>query len=134
MTRAKGLRRVAVVVATLGMTGGVEVAAQWGGIADGPPSAWGRVAALDVQRGALKLDVPVEHDQPGAASAPPTTFLLEPQTTISKGAQQLTLEELKVGDQVMIEYGATSGRNVAVARSITVQAHAGHLWASSGEE
>lgn len=110
----------AAVVVMLGMTSGVEIAAQAGGMAEGSPSAFGRIAALDVQRGALKLEVQAQHEEPVATPPHPTTFLLEPQTTISSGAEQLTLEELKVGDQVAIEYGAKNGRHVAVAHAITV--------------
>jgi hypothetical protein len=111
---------IAAVVAMVGFGGGVDVAAQTAGMpATSSMEASGKIAALDLKQGALKLEVSPKAGQSASTSAQPTTFLLDEETFIIRGTEQLKPEQLKVGDQVSVEYEAEGGKHMA--RTIKVQ-------------
>jgi len=109
-----------VVVMLCGISSGVDVAAQVTGASVTWQQALGKIAAIDPQRGAVKLQMPATSTQATAGTPQPTAFLVDEKTVIFKGLDRLKLEELKVGDQVRIEYVPQEGKNMA--RSIAVQA------------
>jgi len=113
---AKGLRLLAVV-AVVGMTLAPESGAQTVRLPSDLLQAAGKITSLDVQRGAVKLVSMAQADQPSSES--PITFFLAAETQISQGIKRLKPEQLKVGDQIVVEYSAKDGKNTA--HSITVQ-------------
>lgn len=111
---------LAVAAALLGLTAASAALAQTAGMSTELTRASGKIAALDLKQRALKLEVTAEGAQAGTAAKPePVTFILDEKTVITKDVKQLKAEELKVGDQVEIDYAAQDGKNMA--RSIAVE-------------
>jgi hypothetical protein len=131
--RMHGARQMVGLAAVATLLGSAPVWAQMPGAATsaGLQRAEGKIAAIDPQRNALKLQAPAGGGLPGASpEAQATTFMVDEQTAISKGPQKLTLRDLKVGDAVKVEYASEGGKNVA--RSIAVQEAAGGASTPSG--
>ncbi len=108
------------LITLLSVVGGMPAAAQMAGVGAGmSQQVSGSIAAIDAQRGALKLQGPVASSQPGGSTPQPTIFLVDDHTIISKGPQRLQLADLKVGDAVQVEYALEAGRHMA--RTVHVQ-------------
>jgi len=116
---AKVLGPVVVMIVMLGVTSGVGVVAQTGLMSSTLTKISGQITAIDARNGMLKLAPSAMTDQRVPKAKELTVFLVDAKAVIFKEDQPLKLEQLKVGDQVEIEY-LTKG-NRYVARSIIVQ-------------
>lgn len=121
-----------VTLGVLGLTHGAHVAAQMANAPASLQQTSGKIAAIDVQRGAVKLQPLTTGTAPASSAEQPTTFVVGEDTRISKGLKQAELEELKVGDQVKIDYAKQGGKNVA--HTIIVQGSAAEESAPGAEK
>jgi len=124
---------LALAATMSGVIGAAEVAAQMTGSAGVVSYITGKIAALDLQRSALKLEAakPAE-GKTAKAATPPSTFMLDEQTVIRKGGQSLKPEQLKVGDRVRLGFVAQEDKYIV--KSITVQEAGASEKAQPGEQ
>lgn len=110
---------VCVVASTLSVASNGVVGAQPVGGPVKLQHASGFITAINAERGALALQVMAPSGQPAPSTAPPAAFLIDENTEISKGLRVVTLDALRVGDRVTIQYlphaeGARLARALAV--------------------
>ncbi|MBI3996063.1 MAG: hypothetical protein HY352_00235 [Candidatus Omnitrophica bacterium] len=121
-----------VTLLALGLTHGAYVAAQMANAPATLQQISGKITAIDVQHGAVKLQPLTMGATPAPSAEQPTTFVVGEDTRISRGLKQAELEELKVGDHVKIDYAKQGGKNVAQA--IIVQGSAAEEGAPRAEK
>ena len=111
------------VVALLGTLGGACWAADEATESAKLPQASGEIASVDALGSVLTLKESGRLDPATGTIVQPTNFLVDAKTVISKDQQPLKLADVRVGDQVMIEYTTTDGKRVA--SSIAIQSPTG---------
>ena len=116
------------VAAIMGMISGVCLAAEDPKESAKLPQASGEIASVDALGGALTLKESGRLDPATGTIAQPTNFLVDAKTVISRDQQPLKLADVRVGDQVTIEYTTMDGKHVA--SSIAIQSSTG---AKSGQ-
>ena len=117
-----------VVVALLSALGGACWAAEEAKESAKLPQASGEIASVDALGGVLTLKGSGRLDPATGTIAQPASFLVDAKAVISKDQQPLKLADVRVGDQVTIEYTTTDGKRVA--SSIAIQSPPG---AKSGQ-
>jgi len=109
-------------VAIVGMASSVCLAAEEAKESAKLPQASGVIASVDTLGGVLTLKDSSRLDSATGTIAQPTNFLVDAKTVISKDRQLLKLADVRIGDQVTIEYATMDGKRVA--NSIAIQSSA----------